>query len=880
MAKVRSRIWDFWLRADLRSLGAFRIALALVLLWAWWVQWLWLDVFFTDQGVLPCQWLQRAAERMSPFFWSPLVWIDHWPWAVRAFFVFAGLCYLGLLLGWRTRWMSLLSLLCWGATLNRNPYIIIGADRVLAAMLLWGVFLPWGERFSLDALRRALAQGVSPQQDHPWGQPVVLAPRLSSRHLAILGVVLQIGLIYLMTALWKSGWTWRQGVATYLVLHIDQFIYAPALWIREIPLQWHKAFTWGTLAVEYAALPCLLLPWFQPWLRRAVILGLVTLHLGIMLTLDEGLFSQVMMSTYLVLLTPRDWEALERLLRHFSRPVTAYYDDTCGICQRTAQVICLLDRFGMIRWVGTSDPGRFQHALSQELVQRTVVVVDEQGRQWTRTGAFVRLARSLPLPWHAAVVLLLPGVRHLSDRLYDLVARNRHRISAWLGWGSCGLPQPQSSKVSSSPTSRHWRRWVQELGAAVVLGSVLISCYEENLVPALAHPSRQVHLPHWGRSLPNPILHLFQAQQIWYMFAPEVPLCDMWWVAPAQIKGLPEPVDLLTGKPVRWEQPPWQEHRYERIWGTFLFFGGGHQPTPSEHPDSIVRESFCRYLVRRYERSHPGQKVEKLELFVVMKSVADQFLGRPVREGRLLLATWEPIKGHFALGPPHGWIRMFDPQGKLLAEGAAVMTNYLTDGYWTIRLPDGSVEEGQYQNGHRHGLWRKRFPDGSWFEGHFRHGLRQGTWRLFYPHGTLKAQGQFVNDAMQGVWTTWYPNGKRKQQLTYHQGQLHGPYMLWHSNGWPKQRGYYQHGQLHGPWQSWYANGRLEAQGEYVQGKRHGRWEFWDSEGLLGVEVHYEHGREIRRQLISPQKKPHPGPNKTGKNQKVPKAGSRVAPVG
>ncbi len=865
MTARASRLVDFYFRIDLRSLGAFRIAVGLLLLANWCVQWAWLDTLYTDQGVLPCDMLREANGRMSPFFLTPLVWIDHWPWAMRAFFLFALVCYLALLLGWRTRLFTVLSLVCWGAILNRNPYTVIGADRVLATMLLWSVFLPLGARFSLDALRQGLAQGIDPQQPHPVGEPLHRAPRQSPRQLAAFGIVLQIGLIYLLTAIWKSGWTWDYGLATYLVVQIDQFIYPAAIHLRELPLFWHKVLTYGTLAVEYAALPMILCPWFQPHLRRLLIVGLLALHGGIWLTIDEGFFSQTMVATYTLLLTPRDWELLARLLRRFSRPATAYYDDTCGICQRTAEVITLLDRFGMIRWIGTTAPRRFQHDVPRELIDKTVVVYDARGRMHTRSGAFVQLARALPLPWHAAWVLRLPGLRQLADWSYDLVARHRHRISAWLGLAVCGVPpagrkpkprptgEQQEGKQAAAPqAASSWRRWGREALTAVLFGSILLSCYEENVVPGLAGHGFG-GFPFWGRSIPNPVLHLFQAQQIWYMFAPDVPLSDTWWVAPARVKGEPQPIDLLTGQVVDESPPPWWEHRYPRIWGTYLFYAVGHGPVPPGHPEEFTRRAFCRFLVRRYEAEHPGKQVEKLEVYILLRSTADAFLGRPVRQGRLLLATWEPATQRFALGPEHGWIKMFNSHGEVIAEGPAVMTNYLNDGHWTIQLPDGSVEEGQYRNGNREGLWRKTFADGSWAEGEFRRGQREGQWNFYYPDGRLKAQGRFVNDAREGVWTQWYPSGRRSKQFTYRRGEKHGPFMAWHPNGLPQQKGHYQHDRLHGPWQSWYRNGQLQAQGQYRHGKRHGVWRFWDSQGESTVEVEYQEGKELRKTLLTAQ---------------------------
>src|SRR5690606_14519873 len=108
-ASLGDRWLDFWFRLDLRSLGLFRILLSVVLLWHLLLRWRWIGDLFTDRGLLPASELVRGgdwvAQLLDLFTWyaNPLVWLDHWPWAVKLYFVATAASYLLLLLGYRTR---------------------------------------------------------------------------------------------------------------------------------------------------------------------------------------------------------------------------------------------------------------------------------------------------------------------------------------------------------------------------------------------------------------------------------------------------------------------------------------------------------------------------------------------------------------------------------------------------------------------------------------------------------------------------------------------------------------------------------------------------------------------------------------------------------
>src|SRR5207247_2045858 len=139
------------------------------------------------------------------------------------------------------------------------------------------LFLPMGKRFSLDAISAAMGRGVPVTRRLPAPPEV----ERCEPSLAAFAIVAQIGLTCLFTAVAKSGSAWKGGAVAALIL----------------------------------------IPWFQPWLRRLAIVMVVALQLA-------GTLPVAMIAACALVLMPPDW----KLFRARLRPVTIYYDDTCGFC--------------------------------------------------------------------------------------------------------------------------------------------------------------------------------------------------------------------------------------------------------------------------------------------------------------------------------------------------------------------------------------------------------------------------------------------------------------------------------------------------------------------------------------------------------------------
>src|SRR5215212_10835548 len=256
--------------ADLRSLALFRVILALLVLADLVNRATDLRQHYTDAGVLPRTVLIQ--DVLSPWSFS-LNLMNGQLFFQVLLFAAAALAALGMLVGYRTR---LCTIVLWVLLLSiqwRNP-LVGGSDGPLLRLLLfWGMFLPLGAYWSVDRAKGAVA-------------------RLSVRFLSVatFGLFLQIALVYWFTALLKSGPEWRvDGTAIYYALSIDQIATPIGHYLLNYP-DLLKMLTFATFGLEAFGPLLLFCPFFTGPVRTGAVLAFMSLHFGIWLTMDIGIF--------------------------------------------------------------------------------------------------------------------------------------------------------------------------------------------------------------------------------------------------------------------------------------------------------------------------------------------------------------------------------------------------------------------------------------------------------------------------------------------------------------------------------------------------------------------------------------------------------------
>ncbi len=286
--------------ADLRSLAAFRIVLALLVLADLASRATDLAAHYTDRGILPRTVLtQEVLDR-----WSFSLNLMNGELFFQALlFSVTALAALALLVGYRTR---LMTAIVWVALLSiqyRNPLVLTSGDTLLRMLLFWSMFLPLGAHWSVDRALKAAP------------------PRLSMRFLSLATVALfmQIAFMYWFTAILKSGAEWRvDNSAIYYALSIDQVATPFGSYLLGFP-ELLELLTFSTLWLEILGPFLLFCPVFTNMVRTGAVAAFMSLHFGIWLSMDIGIFPWVAALCMVCFLPSSFWDNAAKLRAAFPK---------------------------------------------------------------------------------------------------------------------------------------------------------------------------------------------------------------------------------------------------------------------------------------------------------------------------------------------------------------------------------------------------------------------------------------------------------------------------------------------------------------------------------------------------------------------------------
>jgi hypothetical protein len=274
---------------DLRALALMRIGMAALILLDLSIRGSDLEAHYSDTGVLPL-------DVLFGYNWGQFNLSIHTIsglWQVQAvLFIIAAVFAIMLMLGYKTRLATIVSWFLLLSLQNRNPMILQGGDDLFRMILFWGMFLPWGERYSVDSMGR---QEI--QTDHGYCG------------MAGVAYMLQVGFVYFFSALLKTSPEWRtEGTAIYYALSLDQM----RLPLGDLIYPYPELLKWMTFFVFYIELFVMFLffiPVYTVFFRALGVVTIIGLHLGISGTLFVGLFFIIGIITTFGMFPPRwmDW---------------------------------------------------------------------------------------------------------------------------------------------------------------------------------------------------------------------------------------------------------------------------------------------------------------------------------------------------------------------------------------------------------------------------------------------------------------------------------------------------------------------------------------------------------------------------------------------
>lgn len=507
------RILESFVRIDARSLGLFRIAMALVLIGDLFRRWIWLRVFYSNEGVLPNH-NHIFNLRDKPQVWS---FLHAFSTPGENFFAFTLILfvYLGFLVGYKTRVFHTLALLCLVSLGSRNILLENQGNFAATALVFFTLFLPLGSRYSIDACVALIdmqdEKNAADLNDRKSPSETEIAatraPGWSPLSFAALAVTLQIALILVSSALWHRTDTWKAGEALHRALFVERWVSDLGAAMRGAPVGLLKGLSFFLMAVEWAVPALIFIPVARK-VTRGVATGLLVAYALILgLFFSFGLYAWSLLAAAALLVPRETWEAFEGQFSS-ARVRTVIYDVDCGVCLWIARLCKCLDKRGWLVFQGNDDleqltrrkgdkaleRAEMPKAVTAELVQTSVVVVDAQGNVFTRGRAIAEIVRILPFGSPVALLMRLPGIAQILNVVYDAVASRRTRVSELCGLNACGIPLPKEANETNEVAAatevpsalrglRFFTGFVREAAVVVLFVAALAQATRENPLP-------------------------------------------------------------------------------------------------------------------------------------------------------------------------------------------------------------------------------------------------------------------------------------------------------------------------------------------------------------------------------------------------------------
>jgi predicted DCC family thiol-disulfide oxidoreductase YuxK len=549
---------------DLRALALTRIAIASIVLIDLFLRAQHLKAFYSDDGLVPRSVIYESFPR-SWFF--SLHFLSGRAEVEALMFAISGLFALMLLVGYKSRLASFLSWLLFASLCVRNPFIDHGADSLLKMLLFWGMFVPWGARYSIES-------ALSPRSN-------ILPGRIIS--IGTVALLLQMPLVYFFGGLVKNGLEWRHDfTAISYALSAPDFALPLGTWLLSCTLCL-KALTAVTLVLEIAGALLLFFPFHTKTVRLVVMVAFLFLQVGIALTLNLGLFPLVSIVGLLPFLPGPVLDNAFGRFRRKQRPgLRIYYDADCGFCKKSLRLIkafLLLPEAQLL--AAKSDPNFYADMLRHN----SWIVVDDQGNRHFKFEGLIEILRRSPFAWPGASLLRWRPFKAIGHWLYELVANNRGILTR--------VVEPL----------RYRRLTVnQPLWAMLLCAFFLVFVVVDNFGSLKRSPIR----------IPGKLATIgqfFNIHQAWRMFAPSPPRASEWYVVVGKLRDGSE-IDLFTHHRVSWDKPenivPWMK---KNGWREYLRHLGGER-----YP--ALRPYFARYVCYSWNKAHDdGQRVDEVTVY-------------------------------------------------------------------------------------------------------------------------------------------------------------------------------------------------------------------------------------------------------------------------
>lgn len=235
-------------------------------------------------------------------------------------------------------------------------------------------------------------------------------------------VFVGIGLVYFDSIFYKSvSPMWLRGLGVWLPASLPAITHIDNTWLlnQEVII---KILGYLTLAFEATFI---FLMWFKKLRPYLFIVG-IGLHLGIFLEFPIPLFALGYCAIYLLLLPVSLFE--RKKVTSVKHTLEFYYDQECPLCVRTIIILKHLDVLQKLKFTPV------QKALTENKFLEGIPINDllaniyssKNGKLYSGLDTYIQVTNSIfylkPVSW----VLRIPGIYHISGKVYNYIASNRN----------------------------------------------------------------------------------------------------------------------------------------------------------------------------------------------------------------------------------------------------------------------------------------------------------------------------------------------------------------------------------------------------------------------------------------------------------------------
>lgn len=396
---------------DLRSLALFRILLGAIIILDIILRSRYLEAFYSDTGVFP-RWvvIKEYSNSLNfsihhlgggVYFQGFLFCLN----LVSAFF---------LTIGYRTRFFTIICWIFCVSIQNRNGLLLNSGDSVTRFLLLWGIFLPLGAKYSVDKAMDL----ISPDE-------------IKVSNICSMALLLQVLMIYFFTGLLKNDPIWfPKGTALQYVLNLDMMVRPFATYLLKFP-NLLKILTFKTYFWELLMPIIMLIPFYVNQLRIIAIISAYLFHIGIFIFMSIGLFPLICMVVWILFIPTAFWDLMFKRYNHlFGNNLYLYFDENCKFCKR---MVYLIKTFLALPYLEIKPAQSIEKIKLIMDTEKSWILKNKENQIFLGYDAFLVLIKNSIFSKLFFSLLSSRIATFLGSRCYDLIRKKRDILGLLTG---------------------------------------------------------------------------------------------------------------------------------------------------------------------------------------------------------------------------------------------------------------------------------------------------------------------------------------------------------------------------------------------------------------------------------------------------------------